>query len=103
MGLYLLVEKRVTSQRLGNVRLNVDEIERKEEPYGLKSNTGWPRAYTVRYSFFSAREEKKTWKDYGWLGLAHVGKRKRKDEAPAATMLSTWATVSSRRTRSFLF
>ena len=31
MGLYLLIEKRLRGQRLGNVRLNVDEKKRNRE------------------------------------------------------------------------
>ena len=36
MGLYLLVEKRLRGQRLGNVGLNVDEIYETEKKRG-----GW--------------------------------------------------------------
>ena len=53
MGLYLLVEKRLRGQRLGNVGLNVDEnIRNREEkkadgPKGLR-----PAARTLRLQFF---------------------------------------------------
>ena len=38
MGLYLLVEKRLRGQRLGDVGLNVDVIKRNRgEPHGLEA------------------------------------------------------------------
>ena len=47
--------------------------------------------------------EKNMGKEYGPLGLAHILYRKRKDGAPAGTMMRTWATVSFRCARSFCY
>ena len=63
MGLYLLVEKRLRGQRLGNVGLNVDEnIRNREEKrrMGLKA-FGRPHAHAAAAFFLkkiSLREKK---------------------------------------------
>ena len=54
MGLYLLVEKRLRGQRLGNVGLNVDEnIRNREEKrrMGLKA-FGRPHVHAAAAVFF---------------------------------------------------
>ena len=66
MGLYLLVEKRLKGQRLGNVGLNVDENIRKRDgrcAMGQKALGGSAGRTHCRILFFLAIEKKK--KNYG--------------------------------------
>ena len=58
MGLYLLVEKRLKGQRLGNVGLNIDEKqkERREKRMGLKLR---PAARVRAAVFFQTLKEGK--------------------------------------------
>ena len=61
MGLYLLVEKRLRGQRLGNVGLNIDEnIRNREEKrrMGLKA-FGQLHAYAAAAVFFKQNRPKK--------------------------------------------
>ena len=67
MGLYLLVEKRLRGQRLGNVGLNVDEnIRNREEKrrMGLKA-FGRPHAHAAAAFFFKIGLREKNEKA-GW-------------------------------------
>ena len=76
MGLYLLVEKRLRGQRLGNVGLNVDEnIRNREEKrrMGLKA-FGRPRARCGAVFFYKIRPKRK--KRKGWLRLAYLREKK---------------------------
>ena len=64
MGLYLLVEKKIRGQRLGNVGLNIDEnIRNREEKrrshrMGLKA-FGWPCARRGAVFFYKIRPKRK--------------------------------------------
>ena len=75
MGLYLLVEKRLRGQRLGNVGLNVDEnIRNREEKRRMGLKAFGRRTLQLRFFLVLEKQNRPKKKiKKGWLGRAHIG------------------------------